>query len=136
MANSNEVRPLHKGQHQVLRVPQGLRTPHGQLHTTQEGDRILNTARVPQTLHILRKSASESGSEPGSGSAATAAASSDDNSAPATPWRNPSDLRRIRRRGRIKFSSKGPPAQHQVSGNRGSTSGVQIVAPRHVHHVF
>ena len=36
---------------------------YGKLHTTQEGDRILNTARVPPTLHILRKSASESGSD-------------------------------------------------------------------------
>ena len=59
------------------------------------------TARVPQTLHILRKSASESGSEPSSGSIATTTASSDDNLAPATPWRNPSDLGRICRRGRI-----------------------------------
>ena len=29
MANSNEVRPHHKRQFQVLRVPQGLRTQHG-----------------------------------------------------------------------------------------------------------
>ena len=35
MANSDEIRPRHKGQHQILRVPQGLRTPHGQLYTTE-----------------------------------------------------------------------------------------------------
>ena len=83
VTNSNEVRPHHKEQR------------------TQEGNRVLNMARVPPTLHIPRKSTSESGSEPSFGSAATATTSSDDNSAPATPRRNPCDLGRIRRRRRV-----------------------------------
>ena len=77
------------------------RAPHGRLHKTQEGNRVLNTTRVPSTLHITRKSASESCSELSSGSAATTTTSSDYNSAPATPRRNSCDLRRIRRRRRI-----------------------------------
>ena len=35
MANSDEIRPRHKGQNQVLRVPQGLRTPQGTSGTIQ-----------------------------------------------------------------------------------------------------
>ena len=45
MTDSDEVRPRHKGQHQVLRVPQGLWTSHGQLYVTEKRDRILNTTR-------------------------------------------------------------------------------------------
>ena len=46
--DSDEIRPCHKRQHEVLRVPQGLWTSHEQLHTTKKGDRILDTARIPQ----------------------------------------------------------------------------------------
>ena len=34
VANPNEVGSHYKGQHKVLRVPQGLWTPHGLLYTT------------------------------------------------------------------------------------------------------
>ena len=65
MADSDEIRPRHKRQHQVLRVPQGLWTSHGQLYTTKKRDRILNTTRIPQAFHISREPSPESGPESG-----------------------------------------------------------------------
>ena len=59
MANSNEIGSRHKGQHQVLRVPQGLRTSYGQLYTTKKRNRVLNTTRIPPTLHISKESSPE-----------------------------------------------------------------------------
>ena len=105
MDNSDEIRPRHKGQHQVLRVPQGLWTSHGQLYTTEKRERILNTTRIPLAFHISGEPTLESGpkscpeSEPGPDS--TTAASANDDSAPATPGRDPCDLGRIRGRRRI-----------------------------------
>ena len=107
MANSNEIGSRHKRQHQVLRVPQGLQTSYGQLYTTKKRNRVLNTMRIPPTLPISRESSPESGlksgpksgseSEPGPSS--TTAVSTNDDSAPATPWGNPRDLERIHRGG-------------------------------------
>ena len=109
MANSDEIRPRHKRQHQVLRVPQGLLTSHGQLYTTEKRDRILNTTRIPPAFHISREPSPESGpeSEPGLNSAT--AASVNDDSAPATPWRDPCDLGRIRGRRRMNLVRLGRP---------------------------
>ena len=103
MADLDEIRPCHKRQHEVLRVPQRLWTSHEQLHTTKKGDRELDTARIPPAFHISRKPSLESGSksnpEPDPNSAT--AASANDDSAPSTPWRDPCDLGRIRGRRRI-----------------------------------
>ena len=107
MANSDEIRPRHKRQHQVLRVPQGLWTSHGQLYTTEKRDRILNTTRIPPEFHISREPSPEPGpkqgpeSEPCPNSAA--AASANDDSAPTTPWRDPCDLWRIRGRNLVRL---------------------------------
>ena len=65
MANSDEIRPRHKKQHQVLRVPQGLWASHGQLYTTEKRDRILNTTRIPPAFHISREPSPESGPKSG-----------------------------------------------------------------------
>ena len=97
-----------------------------------ERNRVLDTARVPSTLHIPIKSGSESSSEPDSNS--ETAASKDDDSAPTIPKRNPGNLGRIRRRWGVQLSSESPSTQYQVGRNRGNTNGVQTAATRHVNH--
>ena len=138
MANSDEIRPRHKRQHQVLRVPQGLWTSHGQLYTTEKRDRILNTTWIPPAFHISREPSPEPGpkagqeSEPGPNSAA--AASANDDSAPATPWRDPCDLRRIRGRNLVRLERPTCAASNQQKW--GNTSSIQTAVTRQYHHVL